>query len=168
MANSCRSRLLYSIQFLLTSDFQSLYNLIIRTLLIRRIPDYLRLSAPGSDGIPPRFVELAKTILTPFLTKIFNECIQHEIFPNAFKTAQVISIPKILSPKSLNDLRSIFLFVFSKLFEKILEFRMLRFLNKNNILTSSQFGFRTNSFTELAITIIKQLKCKKNIFFDVS
>ena len=100
-------------------------------------------------------MKLAKTILTPLLTKIFNKCIQHEIFPNAFKTAQVISIPKILSPKSLNDLRIISLLsVFSKLFEKILESRMLRFLNKNNILTSSQFGFRTNSSTELAITTL--------------
>ena len=111
--------------------------------------------APGSDGIPPRFVKLAKTILIPLLTKIFNKCIQHEVFPNAFKTAQVIPIPKISSHKSLNDLRPISLLsVFSKLFEKILESRMLRFLNKNNILTSSQFGFRTNSSTKLAVTTL--------------
>ena len=110
-------------------------------------------SAPGSDGIPPRFVKLAKTILTPLLTKIFSKCIQHEFFPNAFKTAQIIPIPKISTPKSPNDLRSISLLsVFSKLFEKILNSRMLRFLNKNNILTSSQFGFRANSSAELAIT----------------
>ena len=31
---------------------------------------------------------------------------------------------------------------------------MLRFLNKNNILTSSQFGFRTNSSTEITITTL--------------
>ena len=30
-------------------------------------------STPGSDGIPPRFVKLAKTILTPLLTKISNK-----------------------------------------------------------------------------------------------
>ena len=29
-------------------------------------------SAPGLDGILPRFVKLAKTILTPLLTKIFK------------------------------------------------------------------------------------------------
>ena len=55
-------------------------------------------AAPGSDEIPLRFVKLAKTILTPLLTKIFNKCIQHEIFSNAFKTAQVIPISKISSP----------------------------------------------------------------------
>ena len=98
-------------------------------------------SAPGLDGIPFKFVKLAKIILTPLLTKIFNKCVQHEIFPNAFKTAQVIPIPKILSPMTPNNLRPISLLsVFSKLFEKLLESRMLRFLNKNNILTSSQFG----------------------------
>ena len=42
--------------------------------------------------------------------------------------------------------------VFSKLFEKIIETRMIKFTNKHNILTS-QFGFRENSSTELAISI---------------
>ena len=112
-------------------------------------------SAPGSDGIPPRFVKLAKTILTPLLTKFSINVFSTKFFPNAFKTAQVIPIPKISSPKSLNDLGPISLLsVFSKLFEKILESRMFRFLNKNNILTSSQFGFRTNSSTELAVTTL--------------
>ena len=64
-------------------------------------------SAPGLDGIPPRFVKLAKTVPTPLVTKIFNKCIQHEIFPNGFKTTYVISVPKVLSLKSLNDLSPI-------------------------------------------------------------
>ena len=77
-------------------------------------------------------------------------------FSNSFKTAQVIPIHKISFPKSLNDQRPIHISssIFSKLFEKILDARMLRFLNKNNILTPSQFGFRTNSSTELAITTL--------------
>ena len=72
-----------------------------------------------------------------------------------FKMTQVIPISKISSSKSLNDLRPISLLsVFFKLFEKIFESRMLRFLNKNNILTPSQFGFRNNCSTELAITTL--------------
>lgn len=112
-------------------------------------------STPGSDEISPKFVKLAKVILSPFLTKLFNKCIQQEIFPDAFKIAHVIPIPKVSSPRTLNELRPISLLpVFSKLFEKILESKMTKFLNKNNILTSSQFGFRTNSSTELAITTL--------------
>ena len=55
-------------------------------------------SAPGSDGIPSRFVKLAKTILTPLLTKNFNKCIQHEIFPNAFKTLRLFRFQKFHPP----------------------------------------------------------------------
>ena len=39
-----------------------------------------------------------------------------------------------------------------KLFEKLLESKMTNFINKNNILSPSQYGFRSNSSTELAIT----------------
>ena len=46
---------------------------------------------------------------------------------------------------------------------------MLRLMNKNNILTPSQSGFRTNSSTELAITtlydkILNNLNEKKYFF----
>ena len=44
------------------------------------------------------------------------------MFPDDFKLACVIPIPKALFPKSLNDFRRIFLLtVFAKLFEKILQ-----------------------------------------------
>ena len=67
--------------------------------------------------------------------------------------AYVVPIAKVSSPKSLGDFRPIWLFcVFSKVFEKIIETNMTKFVNKNNILTPSQFGFRENSSTDLAIT----------------
>ena len=58
-------------------------------------------------------------------------------------------------PKSFDDLRQISLLpAFAKIFEKILETKMTKFLDKNKIITLSQFGFRTNSSTELAITTL--------------
>ena len=39
-----------------------------------------------------------------------------------------------------------------KKFEKILESKIIKFLNENGATTSPQFGFKTNSFTDLAIT----------------
>ena len=69
-----------------------------------------------------KFIKLAKWILSPHLVILFNKCIKQEIFPNDFKLAYVIPIPKTLSLKSLDDLRPISLLgVFAKLFEKILE-----------------------------------------------
>ena len=65
--------------------------------------------------------------------------------------------------------------VFSKLFEKILEKKMSKFLAKNNILTPFQFGFRENNSTELAIAtfydkLLKNLDENKitcSIFLDL-
>ena len=99
-----------------------------------------------------------------------NKCIQTETFPDALKIAHDIPIPKVSSPKSVNELRPIFLLsVFSTLFEKIFENRMRIFINKNNILTPAQFGFRASSSTELAITtlydkLLDNLNAKKTTF----
>ena len=36
-------------------------------------------SAPGLDGISPKFMKLSKVVLTTFLTKLFNKCISQII-----------------------------------------------------------------------------------------
>ena len=51
----------------------------------------------------PKFVKLARCILSPYLAKLFNKCIEQEIFPHDFKVAYVIPISKTSSPKSLNE-----------------------------------------------------------------
>ena len=108
---------------------------------------------PGLDQISPKFVKLSKCVLAPLLARLFNRCIELETFPNNFKVASVIPIPKKISPTSLDEFRPISLLsVFSKLFEKILESKMTKFITKNCILTPSQFVFTENNSTELAIT----------------
>ena len=37
-------------------------------------------SAPGKDEISPKFVKLAKCILSPYLANLFNKCIDQEFF----------------------------------------------------------------------------------------
>ena len=79
-------------------------------------------SAPVMDGIPPKFVKLARCILFLYLVKLFNKCIEQEFFPHDFKVAHVILIPKPSYPKSLDEFCPISLLsVFSKLFEQILK-----------------------------------------------
>ena len=112
-------------------------------------------SAPGLDGISPKFIKSSKVVLTPFLTKLFNKCISQKSFSDSFKTAAIIPIPKISSPNSMNDFRSISLLpIFSKICEKIIADKMMKFINMSNILSDSQFGFRTSSSTEMAVTSI--------------
>ena len=55
----------------------------------------------------------------------------------------------------MNDFRPVSpLPIPSKIFKKIIAKKMIKFMNKNNILTDCQFGFRTNNSTELAVTSI--------------
>ena len=87
-------------------------------------------SPPGMDGIPSKFAKFAWCILTSYLAKLFNKCIEQEIFPRDFKVAYVIPNPKTSSPKSHNEFRPVSLLsVFSKLCEQILKNKMRKFIN---------------------------------------
>ena len=88
-------------------------------------------TSPGLDGISSKFVKMAKVVIAPILANLFNKCINQEIFPEAFKSAIVIPIPKISSAKTMNDFRPISLLpIFSKIFEKIIEDRIMSFIKK--------------------------------------
>ena len=65
--------------------------------------------------------------------------------------------------------------ILSKIFEKIIAEKMMKFINKNNIFSDSQFGFRTSSSTEMTVTsiynkLLQNLDNKKitcSIFLDL-
>ena len=64
-------------------------------------------SAPGPDGIPPKFIKMAKIVLVPVFTKLYNKCLEEECFPDDFKLSHVILFPKTAALKELGDFRSI-------------------------------------------------------------
>ena len=85
---------------------------------------------------------MSKVCLACFLATFFNKCIAQSVFPENFKTAVVNPIHKTTTPRLMNDFRPISLLpILSKIFEKIIAKKMMKFKNKNNILTDSQFGF---------------------------
>ena len=68
--------------------------------------------------------------------------------------SQFIPVPKIVTPNDLGEFRSISLLnIFSKMFKKILKGKILIFKHKNDLLTSNQIGFITDSATELAVSV---------------
>ena len=42
-------------------------------------------SAPAPDGIPSKFIKMAKVVLIPVFTKLYNKCLKEECFPDDFK-----------------------------------------------------------------------------------
>jgi hypothetical protein len=82
------------------------------------------------------------------IRNLFNESIRIGEFPEIWKTANVILIPKVTSPTSVSDLRPIHIFpALSKLFEKFLTVQIGNFLDENNILPTIQSSFRGNYST---------------------
>ena len=77
-------------------------------------------TSPGLDGISSKFVKMAKVVIAPILANLFNKCINQENFPEVFKSAIVIPIPKISSPQTMNNFRPISLLpIFQKSLKKL-------------------------------------------------
>ena len=95
----------------------------------------------GIHKIPIKFIKLARPIITPILTQLLNGCIAQEIFPETLKCSQIIPIPKIAAPRELGDFRPISLLpTFSKIFEKIIHARMMKFIEKFDDSTPTWFS----------------------------
>ena len=109
-------------------------------------------TSTDSNGIS--MVILKKTIqsITKPLTTIFNMSFESGIFPNSMKISKIIPIIKSGSNVEFNNYRPISLLCqFSKILEKLYNKRLEKFIDKNNILSTSQYGFRTNMSTSRAL-----------------
>ena len=112
------------------------------------------------------YVKISKHIISPLLCKLFNFAITQGIYPNALKLAEVIPIYKKGDVNNVNNYRPIsILSQFNKIFEKLISCRLTQFLEKFNLLSDHQFGFRKNYSTAYAINNIYD-KIIKNIDKD--
>jgi len=95
--------------------------------------------------------------LSYFLT-LFNAILLQSIYPSQWKLAIVLPIPKpSKDPSSPDSYRSIALAsVLDKLFQKILNKRFIWYLESNDILSPSQYGFRKGQNTLQALTVLHQ------------
>ena len=80
-----------------------------------------------------------------YLARAFNKCIDEGVFPDIFKTANVVPIFMRGEKKDHANYRPISqLRTLNKVFEKILQNRMLLFTEKNNLICLIQYKFRNN------------------------
>lgn len=112
-----------------------------------------------ANEIQPSHLSAIKDYISAILANIFNQCMTREIYPSILKNARVIPIFKAGDPSDVANYRPIStLSIFNKIFEKILHSRLSNFLTINNVLSDSQFGFRSRSSTTLAVfNLIKDL-----------
>lgn len=112
-------------------------------------------TASGIDGFSPRIIKcIIKEVSKP-LCHIFNLSLSTGIFPDKLKIARVTPVFKSGDKCELSNYRPISVLpCFSKILEKIVYNRTVKFLDRNNILGSYQYGFRSKYSTSMALTDI--------------
>ena len=97
--------------------------------------------------------------------------------PDCLKISQIVPVSKHSSPSIPSHYRPISILpTVSKIFEKIIYVRVSNILNKNELLTNFQNGFRNNASTELAVSAIHESflenmdkgKTTRAVFLDLS
>ena len=105
----------------------------------------------GHDGLSNMMVKLCVPVIMKLMVVCFNEMFIEETFPDICKIAKVIVLFKSGSDIDFNNYRTI-----SKVFEKLIHRRMIKFLQKFKIICPEQFGFRPQHSCVHAITRITE------------
>ena len=114
--------------------------------------------APRYDDIPTKLIKAAKFSFAPFLNNIFNSCLNNGLYPDELKIARVIPLHKGGSNSELKNYRPIsILSTLNKIFETIIKQRLITFWTTYNVFVPTQFGFRENRSTTLAIAHLHEL-----------
>ena len=99
---------------------------------------------PDYTGISTNFIKQTVSAFIDPLFHIFKLSFSTGVVPMQFKIAKVIPIFKSGDKSQMDNYRPISLLSsFSKIMEKIIAARLIKFLDNNNILSKWQFGFRT-------------------------
>ena len=95
---------------------------------------------------------LTQYLILKIMAKVLIHCISDGYFPSELKEGCITPIYKGGPKTELNNYRPVCsLLPFSKIFERILYDCMINYIDKDNILSEKQFGFRKGRSTENAI-----------------
>lgn len=109
-------------------------------------------NSTGYDGITTNIVKDVANIISEPLSYIINLCIEEGIFPDKLKISIVKPVFKKGDKTNMNNYRPIALLpIFGKILEKVIYKCLYPFFESHNIFSSSQYGFRKNKSTNVAI-----------------
>ena len=118
-------------------------------------------TACGSDGIYYQMIKNLPVQTLQFLLRIFNNCWKERVFPSRW--TQAILLPFLKPGKPPNEAGSYrpiaLTSCLSKLMEKIINVRLMHFLEQNSLINNVQYGFRRMKRTEDAIARLETVIC---------
>lgn len=120
--------------------------------IIAIVNNFKKKTSRDWNGIDMTIVKEVIINIADPLAHICNVSLQTGFFPTKMKTAKVIPIFKEGEKNLYNNYRPVSLLSqFSKILEKIFATRMDSFIDKHGLLIDSQYGFRPNRSTSLAL-----------------
>lgn len=120
--------------------------------LVDKIISNIKSNARGTDEIDIKMLLYISPYLTSHITYIVNKCLESSTFPKAWKNSNVIPVPKVANPEEYAQFRPISILpTISKILERIVHNQVSEYVKTNNILPSTQSGFRPNHGTSTAL-----------------
>ena len=142
--------------------------------LITKLPNKMSCS---HDMISNKLLKSLATSISYPLSIIFNQSISEGIYPDQMKLAEVTPLYKGKASDNVINYRPISLLVtISKVIEKLIYKRMIKYIEKYELLYDSQYGFRSKRSCEHAILeLVRNTLDSKNakhyscaLFLDLS
>ena len=124
-----------------------LHNISITPKMVKKVIMNLNSSkASGPDCIPVLVLKNCEPELSYILAKLFNKCLKESCFPDCWKVSSVVPVFKNVGERSrAKNYRPVSLLsVVSKVFEKLVNNRIVDHLEKCGLFSDFQYGFRSS------------------------
>ena len=134
-----------------------LHNISISPKMVKKVITNLDSSkASGPDCIPVVVLKNCEPELSYILAKLFNNCLKESYFPDCWKVHLVVPVFKNVGERSTaKNYRPVSLLsVVIKVFEKLVNNRIVDHLEKRGLFSDFQYGFRSSRSTADLLTVV--------------
>ena len=115
--------------------------------------DLSKASGPGC--IPVMVLKKCELELSYILAELFNKCLKESCFPDCWNVSSVVLVFKIVGEMSTaKNYLPCLLSVVSKVFEKLVNNRIVDHLEKCGLFSDFQYGFRSSRSTADLLTVV--------------
>ena len=134
-----------------------LHNISITPKMVKKVIKNLdSLKVFGLDCIPVVVLKKCEPELSYILAKLFNKCLKESCFLDYWKVSLVVPVFKNVEERSTaKNYRAVgLLSVVSKVFEKLVNNRIVDHLEKCGLFSDFQYGFRSSQSTADLLTVV--------------
>ena len=134
-----------------------LHNISVTPKMVNKVITNLDSSkSSGSDCIPVVVLKNCEPELSYILAELFNMCLKESCFPDCWKVSSVVPVFKNVEERSTvkNDRPVSLLSVVSKVFEKLVNNRIVDYLEKCGLFSDFQNGFRSSRSTADLLAVV--------------